>query len=1133
MEEKNKLKSAVKNILGKKTTGSGTVRQSGDVTIILAGILAGTSFGGVKHVLQSADVTAGVLRKTLADRNKTIESARKAGFQLLFGEEDGKIFENCEVKGIHIGFFNFDAAADTINDLKTSISAARGGGADFVIVYMNCNGKNEHAVAKRIANAGADYIVGYGRKKTGPYSVILTSKGRKVPVLYSCGCLVKNHGETLLVELHLSKDRKGNAAVVKEGYYPCVTEGKPALLDVELKAADTEQRIGLEESLLRLRRNMGIQERMQCYADAGASVERILNGNYSAAQKMYEVQPPLTAKKRQAEKDTITQHYRCFSGETVYRRTQDTAEREAVIVCTGHIEYGVQLEHDAESFGGYEFLKSFRRAAECFDGADFVAGGFATMASPDYPSVGEVSLKTRNAGYSNCRREFIAALQSAGFTALAAANEYNACMGIEGIFDTEESLKNQGLIPSGIGHQKSPVVEINGIKVGFVSVTTECIHGKTVLTGEAASTFLNCFDKLETKREIRSVREKGAEFILVYLHCGMNKRLADLETRKAVAEAVAEMGVDYVICTGSREVSQHYRYETEDGRQVPVATSLGCFLTGRHGEEGLEGAVLKLTIGRDFDGTLYIDDKYMPVEICSQHEGVQHAVIPVKKSEAVAAALGQDIRQSSSRIIGIEEAYTRTLTIAQIYEVLGKTPGADDLERFGNKYNEPVSCVSIRKRYMRPDGVAVMYKFGDFGGLHPITWTIEECMKAGVSLVIDNEPHDELPCIVVEEPLMDVFEKLSKTVRDWYNPVTVAITGSMGKTTEKELTTKVFETSFKTLCAKGNNNAIYQIGNLLQGFEEDDEAYIQEVHGGTLGTAACVSRVISPDICIVTNVVKNHISQIGSVENLVANKLAIVEGMKPDGVLILCDDNEYLKEAKPEVRTIRYSIEHTDAHYYAQNIVEEEVCVRFEIVSRDSEFDTAGVYPAVLYTKGVHNVSNALAAYAAGRQAGIPPHRIVAGLSRYRTTGIRQNAFVHNGITMILDTYNSNPKALLAMFDVLDQMLPEEGGRKILVLGMMGEQGDDSPQIHYDTGKAICEHDFDVLYCYGEDAKHMVKAVKDCGREAYYFEDRDIFNRTIADTVRPGDVVLVKGSHSMELDAETMVPIYGRTIRQY
>jgi len=1133
MKMTKRLRNRLKKIIGKKDVKD--CNEERKSTILLAGILAGFYFEGVRKMVKPADLSVGVLKDYLADKEKTIAAARKAGFDLLWGE-DGAFFGDYQlhkIKDIGIGLLAFDGGTGNEKDLSKNIAAARKAGADFVLVYMKCTDKNATSTAYCIANAGADYIFGYGRKKIGPYDVLLTEDGRSVPVVLGCGNLVRNQGDAVLVELQLEKNQDGKVNVCKEGFYPCMTDGRITYLGKALKTEDMQARISCEEILFRIKYSMGAQGRMECYVEKEEGLAALLKGNRTPNQMAYEIQSPLTARKKQSFGTAETKGYQYDENSGCYYRTQDSAEREAVIVCTGHMEYGGQLEQDAASFGSYEFMKSFRKAANCFDGADFVIGGFTAMASAEYPSIGEVSLKTRKAGYCNCRIEFVETLQKVGFTGLAAANGYNACLGIDGIFDTERSIKENNMIPSGIGYQKAPVVDINGIKIGFVSATTSCIHSNTILTEEAASRFLNLFDAEKIKKEITDAKAKGAEFILTYLHCGMNKRLLSLEERKDAAQALAEAGADYIICTGGREVSQYYRYETQDGRQVPIATSLGCFLTGRKADAKLESAVLKIVIRRDFDGSLQVDDGYLPVQIFDHYDGVSHAIVPAKNSEVVTDALGNEIKESVKRIIAIGDEYTKSLTIQEIYEILGKTPSESDLERLGEKYCQPVSCISVIKRLMKENGVAVMYKGGHFDGRTQREWPIESCIEAGISLVIDNEYHPELPCIVVEESLMDVFETLIKSVRGWYNPVTVAITGSMGKTSAKELTTKVFESNFKTLCASGNNNAIFQVGNLLQSMEEDDEAFIQEVHGGTMGTAACVSRVISPDIAIVTNIVPNHISQVETMENLVEAKLGIVDGLKEDGVLILCDDNEYLSNVDLPVRTIRYSMMDSNAHYYAQNIKADEETISFEIVSRESEFDQAGRYPAKLYARGMHNVSNALAAFAAGRQAGIPPYKIIAGMSRYRTTGIRQNTIEHNGIKMVLDTYNSNPKALLAMFDVIDQMEPEDGGRKVLVLGMMGEQGEDSPQIHYDTGKAICEHPFDILFCYGEDAKYMAAAVKECGREAYYFEDRDIFNQMIAETVRPGDVLMVKGSHSIQLDTETLVPIFGKNIRQY
>ena len=835
-------------------------------------------------------------------------------------------------------------------------------------------------------------------------------------------------------------------------------------------------------------------------------------------QKVYGVQPILTAKIKQERNKPDNDPYVFDEHSGCYHRNSDEGTRQATLLCTGLIEYDRKLEADAESFGNYEFLRSIKPAAACFGDADFIIGSMSTMASVQYPSIGDVPVSTIENGYRNCRIEFVEALKTAGFTALAAANVYNAGLGIDGLIDTENTIKDSGIISTGIGYKKNSVVEINGIKIGLVSITAECYNYDQVMTTEGADKFLNIYDTVKTKEEIDLVKDKGAEFILAYVYCSTQRNPMSLAARKVLAEEIAELGADYIICSGIRVLAPYYRYTTEDGRNVPIATSLGSFISGRKAADDVGGAVIKLTLGRDFSGGIYIDDRY----------------IPIKKEQrsAVGTALGEEIALENGGMIKSADPYTNTLTIAEIYECLGKKPKAIDLKHFGDKYDQPVSCVALRKEYMLDGGAAVMLKYEDYMESKSIEWDIQDCVTAGISLVIDNVYHDELPCIVVEEPLIEVFAKLAKTVKDRYEPFTVAITGSMGKTTTKEMAAEVFNTELMTFVIGGNINSIYGVGRFMQKLDSKYQAYVQEVHGGTPKSARYISETISPDICIITNIVKNHMSQVGTIENLVNNKLDIVKGLKEDGIAIICNDNEYLKAAKLPCKTIRYSIEDATCQYYAKDIIQEDGRITFDIVSNESLFDDAGVYPAVLNLQGKHNVGNALAVYAAARQAGIPPYKIIAGLAAYRATGIRQNIFEHGGIRFMLDTYNSNPKALIAMMDVFAQTSPKEGGKKVLVIGMMGEQGDDSPKIHYETGKELCDYEFDLMYCFGEDAKYIADAVNEKGKEAYYFEDREELNKAISSTVHPGDVLMVKGSRFLQLDTDTLVPIYGKSIRK-
>lgn len=1102
----------------------------------------------------------------------------------LFASKEEKRYISLEVNGIHIAVVSyFDQLRQAMkrinftreglkdifsvfdeNQIKKDIADAKAEGAEFVIAYCHCGKEYTDKITdiqakytNLVANAGADYIFGCHSHCLQPYGVILTEDNREVPVLYSGGNFMSDSTmnmpytrDTLIAELNLYRDVDGRVRIKSEGYYPCLIKNidgnenlqKNIPISKILENCDLETKIEMEEALLRINTTLGANERFKCLLDLDNQLETIMNGNVSEIEKKYGVQPIRIARKIQTEEIIEKNDYYLDAEDNVYKRCQDDGEREARIVCTGSIDYDAILERDANCFGSYEFLKSFKTVANCFENTDFVLGNLNTMASNNYPSMTEISSAyVEKEGYNNCRKEFVSALKKSGFSGVAMANPYNACLGLQGVFDTEKTIREKGLICSGIGYEKTPIVEINGIKIAIVSITTECINAKNTITDEGLSIFANVYQENRTQKLISYARECGAEFVLVYIHCGTNSKNSTSSRRERIAEKIAEMGADYIICNVPKVVSRYYRYQTKDNRNVPIATSLGSFISGDNDENGYGTAIIKLFIRRNFDGTIDIDDNYIPIKVFKEHKGVQNAIMPAQRFfnssytttnyskvvKDVVNRLDSQIRKNYERTVRINSSYTKNLTIAEIYKILGKKPSKKDLERLGDKYHKEVTCITQRRVNMKAGCVAIMYSYGDFYQKVPIKWDIKDCVKAGASLVIDNVPHPELPCIVVSEPLLEVYQKLSEVVRDWYNPVTVAITGSMGKTTTKELTARAFETHYKTLHIHGNSNTIYQIGQVVQKLSNDDEAYIQEVHGGTKGMASCISKLIKPDICVITNIEKNHMSQLGSVENLIKSKMEVIDGLKENGVLILCNDNSYLREMNPDVRTIRYSTSDESCHYYARNIVNTDDGTIFEIVSNESEFDGYGVYKAKLNIQGEHNVGNALAAFAAGRQAGIPAYKIIAGLSRYRTQGIRQNIIEHGGIKMIIDAYNSNPVALLAMLDVFEQIPPKDGGKKIAVLGMMGEQGKESKEIHYNIGKEICKYNIDILFCFGEDAKYMVKAAKECGCEAYYFEERSVFNKVIAETVKPGDVVLFKGSHSMALDTETIIPIFG------
>lgn len=1074
---------------------------------------------------------------------------------------------NFSEQGIETMFNNFSE-----QQIKKDIENAKNEGAEFIIAYCHWGKEYTKEITKRqekfaqiVANAGADYLFGSHSHCIQPYSVILTEDGRKVPVLYSAGNFMSDMSiklpevrDTLIAEIELDRNEHGKVYIKSEGYYPCLirldekVRGKMVTIPIEnlLKKCTIEEKMELEEDLIRIGKTVGELNRFKMKIDEAENplkrLERVENKEELIQE--YEVSRMGLAKQSQYyNSGQYKNEYHFISDEEIYKREIDESVKEARIICAGQIAYDSTIEIDGECFGKYEFRKSFKTVSNCFENADFVIGNLVSMVSTNYPTMRMFrDLEEVKERYCNARIEFVEALKDAGFSCLAMANPYNVCTDVDGIFETEKIIGENGLIVSGIGEQKDPLIDINGIKIAFISYVSECVGKANIISDEGGTKFLNEYEKKRFENSIFNVKKRGAEFIIVYANCGNQKNKYNLKSRQALAEDMAEAGADYVICTVPTIISSYYKYKTNDGRIVPIASSIGSFISGDNNSEGsMLGVLLNITVRKTFDKKIEVYDNYIPLKIFKEFHGVQNSVMPAlayfnksynvqdysKVKTTLSQKLGSDIKINEARAIKMKTHYKPNFTVEELYKFLGASPSKTDLEKLGEQYKKPVKCIVSRRTDLVKGCVAAIGGYDGGYQRKKVKLGIKHAVESGAVLVISNVKYKELPCIVVEKPVEQVLTDIAEEIINRYDPITIAITGSVGKTTTKDLMSNVFRNQYKEFHIEGNNNTIYTIRQVIQKLDDSDEVYIQEVHGGTIGAASRVSQLIKPDICVITSIGEAHLGQMGSMENVIAGKMQITDGMREDGVLIINDDNKYLHEQKPSIKTIRYSSYNSECDYYAQNIVVGENEILFQIVSKGGSFDEPGVYDAKLNIQGEHNVNNAVGVFAAARQANIPPHKIIAGLASYRTEGVRQNIINVGGIRLLVDVYSSNPISLTSAMKTLETLPVENGGRRIAVVGELPDQGENSKEIHYNTGKAICKYDFDVLLCIGPDSEYIAKAVKEKGRMAYSFKQRETINSVLADIVKPGDVVLFKAStRYAPMQEATIEPVFGEII---
>ncbi len=391
--------------------------------------------------------------------------------------------------------------------------------------------------------------------------------------------------------------------------------------------------------------------------------------------------------------------------------------------------------------------------------------------------------------------------------------------------------------------------------------------------------------------------------------------------------------------------------------------------------------------------------------------------------------------------------------------------------------------------------------------------TPQKAMARGAAALLTDQQIEDFPCVVVPD-VMQAYCRLCGAIKNRMDTRTIAVTGSVGKTTTKDMVQAVCSRKYKTFCDVENNNMTTLVGYLVQRIPADCGCYIQETHEGDPGAAESVSHILRPGIAVVTNIGESHLGNFGSYAGLIKGVTDITAGMPADGVVILDADDELSATAAWDRRTIRVSLKDPSADYYADNIQTTQVGLKFDIVH-------GGICtPVELKMSGLHNVTDAMLAFAAGIQAGVSPEQAVQGIGSYTPRGMRQNIVHDRSRTIYIDCFNASVKSMQSALQTLCQLPLKEKARRVAVLGDMAELGEDSETMHRKVGAMAAEAGVDVLICYGENSAAMA-------REARNSQTLRVFHTTsmreltelIRRQVGASDAVLFKASHSTNLAA--------------
>ena len=384
----------------------------------------------------------------------------------------------------------------------------------------------------------------------------------------------------------------------------------------------------------------------------------------------------------------------------------------------------------------------------------------------------------------------------------------------------------------------------------------------------------------------------------------------------------------------------------------------------------------------------------------------------------------------------------------------------------------------------------------------------------GAAYIIANHPVDGVPedrTVIVPDSARAMI-RMASNYRMLFSPKMIGVTGSVGKTTTKEFCYAVLSAFGPTLKTEGNQNNDIGVPNTLFRLDSETQYAVVEMGMDHLGEIERLTRCARPSAGIITMIGVSHLENLGTRENILKAKMEICAGL-PDGApLALNADNDLLPTASVPARLhpVWFGIESETADVRAVDIHTGTTGTTFTLV--DKEY---GSFAVSIPTAGLHTVYDALAAYAAATRLGLDAARCAAALSRYQTTGMRQNIVEKGGITFIEDCYNASPDSMKAALSVL-KALPN--ARKIALLGDMLELGDASESGHRATGEWAADAGVSLLIAYGPNSAAMAEAAKNRGIATVHCQTAAEVLQYLQQSVRPGDAVLAKASHAMKLD---------------
>ena len=380
--------------------------------------------------------------------------------------------------------------------------------------------------------------------------------------------------------------------------------------------------------------------------------------------------------------------------------------------------------------------------------------------------------------------------------------------------------------------------------------------------------------------------------------------------------------------------------------------------------------------------------------------------------------------------------------------------------------------------------------------------------QGAVCALVEDVVDCDIPQIKVESTLTAV-KQIAEYYRSLFTIPFIGVTGSVGKTSTKEMLSSVLNEKFKVHKTQGNFNNELGVPLTLFALEEDAEVAVIEMGISDFGEMTRLSKIVKPNFCVITNIGCCHLECLGDRDGVLKAKTEMFKHMQSDGKIFLNGDDDKLSTVKEYngIKPVFYGL-NSNNEFYAE-IIENNAEDGIKTVLH---FDGKAL-PVTVPAIGSYMVANAMAAVAIGSALGMSDEEIIRGIENYRTIGGRNNVIHTENNTLIDDCYNANPTSTKASIDTVANF---KNPRKVCILGDMKELGKDEVALHKEVGNYVEEKGIDVLLTVGELAKNMQGELK--STYGLHFDSNEKLIEKLPEILQKDDAVLIKASHSMKFE---------------